>query len=154
MSLLTDWEPRLQALGMAIPDVSLAPSLPKETFVSSSIAMAPSITFTGVVVLADLPLAFLGGLVPFPHPFLNHRIPPWWSSHEDVGMSSVNKGTWKFMWFNTLVGFIAKSCHHQDSQECKNDEGPHGWSLLVPLSVSLFLFLCIYWSQLKTGGEL
>lgn len=73
MSLSTDREPRLQALGMAVPDASLGPPLPKEALVSSRVAMAPSVTLAGVVVLADLPLAFLGGLVAFPHPAHTNR---------------------------------------------------------------------------------
>ena len=46
----------------------LSPSPPKKVPVSSSIAMAKSVDFAGVVVLTDLPLTFLGCLITLPDP--------------------------------------------------------------------------------------
>lgn len=53
---------------MVIPDVLVALPPPKVTPVGSRIAMAHSITLTGIEVLAHLPLTFLGGLVAFSDP--------------------------------------------------------------------------------------
>lgn len=48
----------------------LSPPPPKIVLVSSSVAMAKSVHFTGVVVLAELPLILLGCLTTFPDPVM------------------------------------------------------------------------------------
>lgn len=82
---------------MVIPDVLVALPPPKVTPVGSRIAMAHSITLTGIEVLAHLPLTFLGGLVAFSDPFLYNRILFGQSPHEVVRISSINKRTCKFV---------------------------------------------------------
>lgn len=46
----------------------LAPPLPKVALIGSDVAMAHGVALTGVVILTDLSLAFLGGLIAFSDP--------------------------------------------------------------------------------------